>query len=214
MQAASCSYAVPAQLRARTLTRLGLAASPALPNTAVRRCTPLRPRAEGQSNNSSTPPGDGDARVEALEAAVRARKGTKAQQVEARRPGGGARGSSSSSGTSQFAEWKEGSLLPEGWDQMDPLEKVRQWHCAGTLARGRGKVARPGCRNTRCWHPELAISIEPSPWHRFQTYTWDSAGSFSGPTNWRWLQSLAWRGCGCSSASLAPRWVSISLPMT
>eukprot|EP00887_Chlorella_sp_A99_P002104 scaffold21.g2104.t1 len=72
-------------------------------------------RAEGPT---PPPPAseDDDARVEALEAAVRARRGPKPQQGGTQKP---------AAGRKEFADWKEGSLLPEGWDQMDPLEKVR-----------------------------------------------------------------------------------------
>jgi hypothetical protein len=61
-----------------------------------------------------------DADVEALEAIVKSRKGVKAaerasfkgKQQEPPAPGD--------------AVWKEGALFPEGWEDMNPLEKVTE----------------------------------------------------------------------------------------
>lgn len=65
---------------------------------------------------------DGERRLEALEAGAKARKGVKAEQAEAMRPSRPARASSSASGG--VAEWKEGQLFPEGWEEMDPMQKA------------------------------------------------------------------------------------------
>lgn len=63
---------------------------------------------------------DDEARLEALEASVRAKKGAKVAAA-----GSSSRQSSTDAG-SRFAEWKEGQLFPEGWDNMDPLEKMNE----------------------------------------------------------------------------------------
>jgi hypothetical protein len=78
------------------------------------------PRAQGEQG-PSPPPLDEEARLEAFEASVRAKKGSRAAQEEAQR--------ARSARPEPFDEgvpWKEGSLFPEGWDQMDPLEKATQ----------------------------------------------------------------------------------------
>jgi hypothetical protein len=81
-----------------------------------------------QEGGSPPPPPqqelDEERRLEALEAAAKARKGTKADQAETMRGARSARSSQSSG--SGMAEWKEGQLFPEGWEEMDPLEKATQ----------------------------------------------------------------------------------------
>ena len=62
---------------------------------------------------------DDEARLEALEASVRTKKGAKLAAASS------SRRSSADSG-SPFAEWKEGELFPEGWDNMDPLQKINE----------------------------------------------------------------------------------------
>ena len=77
-------------------------------------------RAQQDGAGPSTPPPaeDEESRLEAFEAAVRAKKGVKAVQAGTapRRP----------QAASDEVEWKEGSLFPEKWDEMDPLEKATQ----------------------------------------------------------------------------------------
>jgi len=77
-------------------------------------------RAEQVSREPAAASKDDESRLEALEASVRAKKGAKvaAAAASSRQP-------SASSGT-RFAEWKEGQLFPEGWDNMDPLEKMNE----------------------------------------------------------------------------------------
>ncbi|KAL4538835.1 hypothetical protein Ndes2526B_g02887 [Nannochloris sp. 'desiccata'] len=71
----------------------------------------------GEPPASST---DDEARLEALEASVRAKKGAKVAAAAA------ASRQTSASSDSRFAEWKEGQLFPEGWSNMDPLEKMNE----------------------------------------------------------------------------------------
>ena len=69
------------------------------------------PRAQGGENE------DEEARVEAMESMVRAnKKGTVSTT----------RGPAQDTPRRARAEWKEGSLLPEGWEEMNPLEKVTE----------------------------------------------------------------------------------------
>lgn len=92
---------------------------------------PLRRRlvAVRAQEGSGTPPppkqessADDERRLEALEAAARARKGVKAEQADAFR---GSRPAQTSGGRGT-AEWKEGQLFPEGWEEMDPLQKATE----------------------------------------------------------------------------------------
>jgi hypothetical protein len=65
---------------------------------------------------------DEEARVEAFESRLRSGSGGGAAKasVSSRRDG------SAQPATGQRAEWKKGSLFPEGWEQMDPLEKATE----------------------------------------------------------------------------------------
>ncbi len=80
-------------------------------------------RAEGDQTPAEAPAPsavDEEARLEALEASVRTKKG-------ARPPAPGGRGSGrASSFDDPYAEWKEGQLFPEGWEKMDPLQKATE----------------------------------------------------------------------------------------
>jgi hypothetical protein len=71
---------------------------------------------------------DEERRLEALEAAARARKGLKAEQAQAMRPARSQR--ANTAGNQNMAEWKEGKLLPEG-------ELADAWHgqCLARLCR-------------------------------------------------------------------------------
>lgn len=73
-------------------------------------------RAEQAPQEPPAAPVDEEARLEALEASVRSKK--------ASRPAASSRQSSSSG--SRYAEWKEGELFPEGWDEMDPIQKISE----------------------------------------------------------------------------------------
>lgn len=77
-------------------------------------------RAEGEQTPAEAPAPsvDEEARLEALEASVRAKRGAKPSSPRVS-------GAASSSGGA-YAEWKEGELFPEGWDQMDPLQKATE----------------------------------------------------------------------------------------
>lgn len=113
----SCSYAVPARPARFTAARRTLQPRGLMPwGRWPALLPPLQAAGDGGPPPESS---DGDARVEALEAALRSRKGVKAKQAEA------ARSASAPRSKTEFAEWKEGGLFPEGWEQMDPLEKVR-----------------------------------------------------------------------------------------
>ena len=79
-------------------------------------------RAEQQQQQEETPSIDEDkeARLEALEASIRAKKGAQAANNRA------ASNASSQPSPGPYAEWKEGELFPEGWDEMDPLKKMTE----------------------------------------------------------------------------------------
>jgi hypothetical protein len=76
-------------------------------------------RAEQVPGESPVESTDDEARLEALEASMRAKKGAKLTATPASRK-------SSAGPDSRFAEWKEGQLFPEGWENMDPLEKMNE----------------------------------------------------------------------------------------
>jgi hypothetical protein len=63
---------------------------------------------------------DDESRLEALESSMRAKKGAKVASAAA------SSSRQSAGPDSRFAEWKEGQLFPEGWDQMNPLEKMNE----------------------------------------------------------------------------------------
>lgn len=66
-----------------------------------------------------------DSLLEALEASIKSRKGTKAAQSEALRPTPRpATAKPTNDGTK--ANWPEGQLFPDGWEEMNPFEKVTQ----------------------------------------------------------------------------------------
>ncbi|PRW57443.1 hypothetical protein C2E21_3932 [Chlorella sorokiniana] len=100
--------------------------------SSSRRTVPVRrPRlAVVRAQEGGSPPPtqqqqeDDEARIAALEAAARARKGFKAEQAEAFR--GSRPAKASSSGSGGMADWKEGQLFPEGWEEMDPLQKATE----------------------------------------------------------------------------------------
>ncbi len=75
-------------------------------------------RAEQAPSEPPVASTDDEARLEALEASMRTKKGAKLASAASSRK--------SSTPDSQFAEWKEGQLFPEGWDKMDPLEKMNE----------------------------------------------------------------------------------------
>ncbi|KAL4857326.1 hypothetical protein ACK3TF_002610 [Chlorella vulgaris] len=90
---------------------------------AARRHSVVVHAQEGGTPPPSQQQQDDERRLEALEAAAKARKGVKAEQAEAMRPSRPAKASSSSA--NGMAEWKEGQLFPEGWEEMDPFTKVQ-----------------------------------------------------------------------------------------
>ena len=75
-------------------------------------------RAEQAPQEPSPSPVDEEARLEALEASVRTKRGVRNSAAASSRR-------AESSG-SRYAEWKEGQLFPEGWDQMDPIAKFTE----------------------------------------------------------------------------------------
>lgn len=77
-------------------------------------------RAQQDGEGPASPPSaaDEESRLEALEAVIRAKKGVKAVQM-----GSAQRGSQMDPNE---VEWREGSLFPEKWSEMDPLEKATQ----------------------------------------------------------------------------------------
>lgn len=61
---------------------------------------------------------DDEARLEAFESSLKAKKGAKPLEGgAARRPPANPNG---------LAEWKEGELFPEGWDEMSPVKKATE----------------------------------------------------------------------------------------
>ena len=77
--------------------------------------------AGGDTNSDNSPAQiDEESRLEALEASMRAKRGgSKRTNDQATTPA-----TASSSGA--MAEWKEGSLFPEGWEEMDALQKAKE----------------------------------------------------------------------------------------
>lgn len=73
---------------------------------------------------------DEESRLEALESSLRARKGAvKAPSSSSSDINGNAGASGSGQSNRKVpgtAEWKEGQLFPEGWEDMDPLQKVTE----------------------------------------------------------------------------------------
>lgn len=70
---------------------------------------------EGQQAPSADD--EAEARLEALEAAAKRKGGAKTVQQPARKEQAESPG---------FAEWKEGQLFPEGWEEMDQVQKVTE----------------------------------------------------------------------------------------
>lgn len=62
-----------------------------------------------------------ESRVEALEAAIRGKAPKAQRQIPIR----GVTQPQQKQESSQYADWKEGKLFPEGWEQMP----VRTWTC-------------------------------------------------------------------------------------
>lgn len=83
------------------------------------------PRAEKESldegaDNAVKTQIDEEGRLEAIEASMRAKRGS-AKKTNER-----VSEMSMSSNSGGMAEWKEGSLFPEGWDDMNPLQKITE----------------------------------------------------------------------------------------
>lgn len=75
------------------------------------------------SPSSSTTVSEDEARIEALQGQLRKGKAQKsARQIPIR----GMTPQQQPSSVSTRAEWKEGKLFPEGWQQMDAFEKISE----------------------------------------------------------------------------------------
>ena len=100
------------------------------PHAAHARIARLRRPAASSDDDPSTAPSGGDADKEANVEAMEARLGL---GRKARSAGGGlgspsesARRASGETIRNDKAQWKEGQLLPDGWDKMDPGERVME----------------------------------------------------------------------------------------
>eukprot|EP00878_Enallax_costatus_P004180 GHUV01004409.1.p1 GENE.GHUV01004409.1~~GHUV01004409.1.p1 ORF type:complete len:173 (+),score=26.78 GHUV01004409.1:150-668(+) len=75
------------------------------------------------NTSSSATVSEDEARIEALEGQLKKGKGQRAaRQIPIR----GVTPKQQPSSVSTRAEWKEGKLFPEGWEQMDAFEKVSE----------------------------------------------------------------------------------------
>lgn len=110
-----------------------------------RRCH-QRIHANNTPENESDAEAREEARLEAIESRLRSTGGSPS----------GSRGRDRSPGTSnqqqtpigQRATWKEGQLFPEGWEQMDPIEKATELYLGE-----RGILYW-----SRCFLPDLVVS--------------------------------------------------------
>jgi hypothetical protein len=76
--------------------------------------------ARAQADDVEEKRGDEESRLEALESSLRARKGAVKTPSSSQPTNNDAR---KVPGT---AEWKEGQLFPEGWEDMDPFQKATE----------------------------------------------------------------------------------------
>jgi len=79
-------------------------------------------RAEKENAPDLPPkPTDDEARLEAFESSLRVKKGSKSLD------GAAARGPSpSTQESSAWSEWRAGELFPQGWENMDPVQKAAE----------------------------------------------------------------------------------------
>lgn len=76
--------------------------------------------AENTQNENMTSEEDEEARLEAFEARLRSSSSTSSSTQRQKKR------ASSSQERGGRAEWKKGSMFPEGWDDMDPVEKATE----------------------------------------------------------------------------------------
>ncbi len=171
-----------------------------------------------------------ESRLELLEASVR---GKKAAIEKAKRaiPIKGMVNKQQDQGPSNYANWPEGQLFPDGWDNMPLGQKVRlpwPWRgaavtpacCSPMRRRGvAGRVRRTLLpTRTRRLSTALDPTERPPPMRccrcrRSRRFTWASAASSTGARRPRGSPPSASSAAGCSSGA-APCWASTSWPAT
>jgi hypothetical protein len=119
-----------ASVRCSTLTHRAFSSSAQPARVPARRWTACRagPERDAQPVTDTA----AESRVEALEAAIRGKAPKAQRQIPIR----GVTQPQPKQESSQYAEWKEGKLFPEGWEQMPVSEFIHSLHsCSGLVNR-------------------------------------------------------------------------------